>query len=245
MPITFPTPTSVGQQFSSGGKTWQWNGYAWDSIANTAVMGATGATGLQGATGLAGSPGGATGATGATGTTDYTNYLASIGQSPNIIETIERNSAVASTAPNSGILFLMMITPVVNITITKLSTYVASASSGTTLFRMGVYSFNEGTNTATLLASTANSPTATQSIQLVELPLTSPTSVTLVGGTRYAFGFIGVGHTLAPTLASATIVSAISALPPVMSRSVSGQTDLPATVVATSSPGARFWIRGS
>ena len=47
MPITFPIPTSVGPQFSSGGKTWQWNGYAWDSIANTAVMGATGATGLQ------------------------------------------------------------------------------------------------------------------------------------------------------------------------------------------------------
>jgi hypothetical protein len=221
--IIFPTPTSVGEQFSSGGKTWQWNGFAWDSIANASAIGATGATGV----------------------TDFTNYLASVGQSSTVIETIERNSAVASTAPNAGILFLMMITPIVNTTITKLSVYVASASFGTTLFRMGVYSFNEGTNTATLLASTDNSPTATQSIQLVELPLTSPTSITLSAGTRYAFGFIGVGHTLAPTLTSASIVSTLSALPPVMSRSVPGQTNLPATVVATSSPGARFWIRGS
>jgi hypothetical protein len=46
MPIIFPTPTSVGEQFSSGGKTWQWNGFAWDSIANTSAIGATGATGV-------------------------------------------------------------------------------------------------------------------------------------------------------------------------------------------------------
>ena len=44
MPITFPTPTTIGQQFASGGKTWQWNGYAWDAITLTPV-GATGATG--------------------------------------------------------------------------------------------------------------------------------------------------------------------------------------------------------
>ena len=45
MPIAFPTPTSVGQQFSSGGKTWQWSGFSWKSIANAEVFGATGATG--------------------------------------------------------------------------------------------------------------------------------------------------------------------------------------------------------
>ena len=45
MPITFPTPTTIGQQFPSGGKTWRWNGYAWNSIANASALGATGATG--------------------------------------------------------------------------------------------------------------------------------------------------------------------------------------------------------
>ena len=92
--IDFPIPTFIGEQFSSGGKTWQWNGYAWDSVTPTAIgatgpagatgfgatgatgFGATGATGLQGgtgatgatgATGPQGTPGGATGITGATG----------------------------------------------------------------------------------------------------------------------------------------------------------------------------------
>jgi hypothetical protein len=59
MPITFPIPTTPNQRFSSGGKTWQWNGYAWNSVANASAIGATGATGLTGATGA-----GATGATG-------------------------------------------------------------------------------------------------------------------------------------------------------------------------------------
>jgi hypothetical protein len=49
MPITFPIPTTPNQRFSSGGKTWQWNGYAWNSIANASAIGATGATGLSGA----------------------------------------------------------------------------------------------------------------------------------------------------------------------------------------------------
>jgi hypothetical protein len=181
-----------------------------------------------------------------TGITDYTNYLASIGQSSTVIETIERNSAFASTAATSGTLFLMMITPVVNTTITKLSLNIITAATGTgTLFKMGVYSFNEGTNTATLLASTASVTSAVTAIQLAELPLTSPTSITLVAGTRYALGFLAVGYTTNPSPSSAIVPTNLSTLPPVMSRSVSGQTDLPATVVAASSPGARFWIRGS
>lgn len=60
MPITFPIPTFIGQTFYAGGKGWQWNGFAWDSIANTAAVGATGPIGPTGSTG-------ATGVQGATG----------------------------------------------------------------------------------------------------------------------------------------------------------------------------------
>lgn len=69
MPITFPTPTFIGQTFYAGGKGWQWNGFAWDSIANTAAVGATGPIGATGFTGSTGSTGpeGSTGATGPQG----------------------------------------------------------------------------------------------------------------------------------------------------------------------------------
>lgn len=66
MPIDFPNSPTPNQEFTSSGKTWKWNGFAWNSITVTPV-GATGATGIQGATGPQGTPGGATGATGATG----------------------------------------------------------------------------------------------------------------------------------------------------------------------------------
>ena len=57
MPIDFPNNPQLNDEFTAAGKTWKWNGFAWDSITLTPV-GATGATGPQG------SPGGATGATG-------------------------------------------------------------------------------------------------------------------------------------------------------------------------------------
>jgi hypothetical protein len=70
MPINFPIPTFIGELFTAGGKTWEWNGYGWDAVTETAV-GATGATGSQGATGIGATgdvgPQGATGIQGATG----------------------------------------------------------------------------------------------------------------------------------------------------------------------------------
>jgi hypothetical protein len=51
MPIEFPVPTFIGQTFFAGGKGWRWNGFAWDSIANTAAIGATGPIGATGLTG--------------------------------------------------------------------------------------------------------------------------------------------------------------------------------------------------
>jgi len=60
MPITFPIPTTIGEQFSSGGKTWKWNGYAWNSVANASAIGATGATGPGTSNAIVGVPSDAT-----------------------------------------------------------------------------------------------------------------------------------------------------------------------------------------
>jgi hypothetical protein len=71
MPIDFPIPSFIGETFTAGGKTWVWNGYAWDAVTPTAI-GSTGATGVIGSTGPLGATGttgpeGATGPIGATG----------------------------------------------------------------------------------------------------------------------------------------------------------------------------------
>jgi hypothetical protein len=62
MPIDFPNNPTLNEEFTSAGKTWKWNGYAWDAITLTPV----GATGATGATGI--------GATGATGVLPPTNF---------------------------------------------------------------------------------------------------------------------------------------------------------------------------
>ena len=228
MPITFPTPTTIGEQFASGGKTWQWNGYAWNSIANAAAIGATG---IQGATGP-------------TGSVDWTNYLLSIGQSPSIIDTVERNSLITQTVFASGTLQLMMFTPVVDITITKLSVNVIAVSTSPTFFKMGVYSYDETTNAATLLASTSNVPNTTLSVQLATLPLTSPSSITLTAGTRYAFAILGI-HSTTPQLSASPVLPAIIGLTPTMGRLNTSQTDLPASINPSGTATTRYWIRGS
>lgn len=45
MPINFPNNPSLNDQFTASGKTWQWNGFAWNAMTLSAI-GATGATGV-------------------------------------------------------------------------------------------------------------------------------------------------------------------------------------------------------
>ncbi len=67
MPLTFPSSPSLNQQTTTGGRTYSWNGQAWE-LVGSGIAGPTGVTGPAGAsvTGPTGSAG-ATGATGATG----------------------------------------------------------------------------------------------------------------------------------------------------------------------------------
>jgi hypothetical protein len=68
MSLSFPTGPTNGQQVTTGGRTYQWNGQAW-TLVGSGIAGPTGVTGPGGATGPTGVAGssGATGATGATG----------------------------------------------------------------------------------------------------------------------------------------------------------------------------------
>lgn len=71
MPIDFPNNPAVNDIYAYSGVSWQWNGYAWDSISVGGVTGGvTGATGPAGATGATG-PAGAANAAGITGSIQY------------------------------------------------------------------------------------------------------------------------------------------------------------------------------
>jgi len=175
---------------------------------------------------------------------DFANYLASIGQSSTLIETVERNVTFTSASATSGTMYFSMLTPVVNTTISKLAINVVAAATGTpTLFRMGVYSYNEATNTATLLASTANVTSAITSVQIAELTISS---ITLIAGMRYAFAFLGVGFTTAPSFSSITVPVNLNQTAPLIIKTQGGLTDLPSTVVPSGNTStSKFWLRGS
>ena len=69
MPLTFPSSQTLNQQTTTGGRTYSWNGQAWE-LVGSGIAGPTGVTGPTGAsvTGPTGAAG-AAGATGATGAT--------------------------------------------------------------------------------------------------------------------------------------------------------------------------------
>ncbi len=67
MPLTFPAGPTNGQQTTTGGRTYSWNGQAWE-LVGSGIAGPTGVTGPTGAAGAAGAASTVTGPTGAAST---------------------------------------------------------------------------------------------------------------------------------------------------------------------------------
>jgi hypothetical protein len=70
MSLTFPSSPSLNDETTTGGRTYKWNGQAWE-LVGSGISGPTGPAGAEGATGPAGEAGaeGATGPTGVDGPT--------------------------------------------------------------------------------------------------------------------------------------------------------------------------------
>jgi hypothetical protein len=73
MALDFPPSPTLNQIYPYGGRSWKWNGTAWDLFGTSGITGTTGATGNTGATGATGSAG-ITGA-GYTAAEIRSNYL--------------------------------------------------------------------------------------------------------------------------------------------------------------------------
>jgi hypothetical protein len=109
MSLTFPTGPTNGQQTTTGGRTYQWNGQAWTLVGSgiagpTGVTGPTGAAGTSGAAGSTG-PTGTAGAAGATGPTGdgATNAVTT----PSVLTA---NATVTGYNPGAGDIYRLAVT---------------------------------------------------------------------------------------------------------------------------------------
>jgi hypothetical protein len=185
------------------------------------------------------------------------NVHRSFGFSSSAIETWSRATATSSSSnwSSSGRAQFAMFTPVKNLTVSSASLFVAgTAAVGTTVARMGLYTWNESTGTATLVAQTANDTTLFSTLNTIQsrsFDTTGgyPSSYSLVAGTAYAFAAIWVGTTTAPTALGISFAS-VSAHQGIGGARVSGlkssQTDLPTTASSlTDTATFRIWGRFS
>ena len=116
-----------------------------------------------------------------------------------------------------------------------------TASTGTTVAKVGIYSYDE--TTATRLGYTTNDTTmfsVTNTVYTRNLN----TSVTLVAGQRYGLAVLVIGSSPGTAyLAFGYPPSVLNALGPVMRGYLLAQSDLPATAVPLKNTSNGYWGR--
>jgi hypothetical protein len=146
MSLTFPSSPTLNQETTTGGRTYKWNGQAWELVGSgiagptgptgaastvTGPTGPGGPTGEAGATGAAGvtGPEGSTGPTGATGGAGVTGPTGAFGSSD-----VVTSAAFAAAATitgldlSSGDIFRVAVTGTTGVNVWGLS---ATAPDGT------------------------------------------------------------------------------------------------------------------
>lgn len=174
----------------------------------------------------------------ATDTVTGTVLHAAMGNASGKLNALARAEASAGVATLAGRADLIAFTPVINMTITKLTAMTSgTAWTGHTLARMGLYTVDTA-GAVTLVAQTASDTTlfiAAQTAYQRSLDTTGgfPASYALVAGQRYAVGVIGVGQT-AGQLRGGSSSSVLAQRAPIMGGTIgSGLTDLPTTGTIT------------
>ncbi len=128
MPLTFPAGPTNGQQTTTGGRTYSWNGQAWE-LVGSGIAGPTGVTGPTGAAGAAstvtgptGPASAVTGPTGAAGVAGVTGSTGPTGPSvtgptglsyTNVVVTptvLTANTTVTGFSPGSGDIYRLAVT---------------------------------------------------------------------------------------------------------------------------------------
>jgi hypothetical protein len=122
------------------------------------------------------------------------NYLASL-HAPGSIETLPRNLVNTTVSTGANLFQIYLFTPAVTTAVTGITVCSGNAGLGITTGRLGLFTWNEATSTATCVAKCANSTTlltATGTMYRRDFDPAGgfPTSYTLQAGTRYGFGVL-------------------------------------------------------
>ena len=242
-------------------------------VGPTGPTGATGPTGPAGADGFVGSDG-ATGPTGPEGivaqeeapeNTDIlwldtneeavaptlltVNDVARInGWDDGTIEPKARGLLQTTNGMLSGNVHFSYFRPVVNMTVSQISSLTSTAASTVTTARLGLYEIT-GESSATLIARTANDPTLFTSNNTIytrnfDTSDGYPASVNLVAGTTYAIAQITVASGGAGGRVSYVATTTnVNLLDPKSAAFLNGQSDLPLTTSSLSNSTIGIWGR--
>lgn len=120
MSLTFPTGPSVNDETTTGGRTYRWNGQAWE-LVGSGIAGPTGATGPTGAASTVTGPTGSTGPTGAAST--VTGPTGAFGSSTVVTPTaFDAASTVTGLDLSSGDIFRVAVTGTTGVNVWGLGT---------------------------------------------------------------------------------------------------------------------------
>jgi hypothetical protein len=164
---------------------------------------------------------------------------------------------ICSTARNlgNGTVYYSIFVPSKDITISNITCYSHSVTGldvgGTTIRRMGIYSYNTSTQAVTLLGRTASDNTlfsVASTLYSRALNTTGgyPSSLTLTAGTSYAVGFIAynTGGTFnQPQIVSILGQNGLQNIAPYYIGSQGSQTDLPSSGTVSIGVSLGGWAR--
>ena len=182
---------------------------------------------------------------------DSSVVLKNLNQTDTIVEVFPRNLygalGTAGVAQTTQQVIWYFFTPLKTTTVSQMSMLTGStASSGITLARMGLYTFDE--TTATLVARTANDTTLFNVVQTVftrSFDTTGgyPATYTLVAGQRYGFAVLQVGGTTRASLIGGNSNGTLFGITPRITAFANSQTDLPTSQTIAFTGGNFMWGR--
>lgn len=235
MSITFPSSPTIGQTSAVNGRTYSWNGYAWDLVANVNEHAASHASGGADAIAIAASQ--ITSGTLDDGRLSGNVLLAAAlaarqHQTASFIDAVDRTFITTAVPPVNNATYWTFFTPAYTVTVSQIAFACTTAASGVTLCRFGIYTADAAGN-ATLVARTASDTTifnASNTVFTRSLNTTGgyPATYTLLAGTRYAVSLcIAAANT--GSVSGASCPNAIAAQSPRVQGVRTGTNELLAT----------------